>query len=124
MTPPEGGRALEVPRSARGLIGALAVALVRPRAAVAARLARDLLKPGGFVTTLIPTGQQWDAPNGWPPLQWLAIEGVRRYGETALAHTARARWVARHPRPSRPPGRRRPPTPAPTPNPPPARSAR
>src|SRR5437667_4952896 len=38
---------------------------------VAARLERDFLKPGGFVTTLIPSGQQWDAPNGWPPLEWL-----------------------------------------------------
>src|SRR2546425_7735207 len=44
--------------------------------AVAARLARDFLKPGGFVTTLIASGQQWDAPNGWPPLQWLAIRVV------------------------------------------------
>src|SRR5438874_11018163 len=33
--------------------------------AVAARLERGFLKPGGFVTTLIPSGQQWDAPNGW-----------------------------------------------------------
>ena len=62
--------------------------------AVAARLERDFLKPGGFVTTLVPTGQQWDAPNGWPPLEWLAIEGVRRYGEQALADTARAHWLA------------------------------
>src|SRR3989441_8451644 len=44
--------------------------------AVAAKLARDFLKPGGFVTTLIAPGQQWDAPNGWPPLQWLAIRVV------------------------------------------------
>src|SRR2546430_6204968 len=35
--------------------------------AVAARLERGFLKPGGFVTTLIASGQQWDAPNGWPP---------------------------------------------------------
>ncbi|HET7791166.1 MAG TPA: alpha,alpha-trehalase TreA [Gemmatimonadales bacterium] len=62
--------------------------------AVAARLARDFLKPGGLVTTLIASGQQWDAPNGWPPLQWLAIEGVRRYGRADLARTARERWLA------------------------------
>ena len=61
--------------------------------AVAARLERDFLKPGGFVTTLIPTGQQWDAPNGWPPLEWLTIEGVRRYGRGDLADAARARWL-------------------------------
>ncbi|AHG93787.1 glycoside hydrolase family 37 (plasmid) [Gemmatirosa kalamazoonensis] len=59
--------------------------------AVADRLGRDFLKPGGFVTTLIRSGQQWDAPNGWPPLQWLAMQGVRRYGRADLADTARAR---------------------------------
>ena len=61
---------------------------------VAARLQRDFLKPGGFVTTLIASGQQWDAPNGWPPLEWLAIEGVRRYGRADLADAARDRWLA------------------------------
>ncbi len=61
---------------------------------VAARLERDFLRPGGFVTTLIASGQQWDAPNGWPPLQWLAIEGVRRYGRGDLADLARERWLA------------------------------
>jgi alpha,alpha-trehalase len=62
--------------------------------AVAARLARDFLKPGGFVTTRIASGQQWDAPNGWPPLQWLAIEGARRYGAGDVADTAASRWLA------------------------------
>jgi len=62
--------------------------------AVAARLERDFLKPGGFVPTLIASGQQWDAPNGWAPLEWLAIEGVRRYGRADLADRARDRWLA------------------------------
>ncbi len=62
--------------------------------AVASRLERDFLKGGGFVTTLINSGQQWDAPNGWPPLQWLAMEGVRRYGRSDLADVARDRWLA------------------------------
>jgi alpha,alpha-trehalase len=62
--------------------------------AVAARLERDFLKPGGMVTTLIASGQQWDAPNGWPPLQWLSIEGVRRYGRGDVADRARGRWLA------------------------------
>jgi alpha,alpha-trehalase len=61
---------------------------------VADRLARDFLKPGGFVTTQIHSGQQWDAPNGWPPLQWLAMEGVRRYGRADVAELARERWLA------------------------------
>jgi alpha,alpha-trehalase len=62
--------------------------------AVAARLERDFLKPGGFVTTTVRSGQQWDAPNGWPPLEWLAIEGVRRYGRADLARAAGDRWLA------------------------------
>src|SRR5213594_1894857 len=62
--------------------------------AVAARLERGFLKPGGFATTLIASGQQWDAPNGWPPLEWLTIEGVRRYGRADLADAARDRWLA------------------------------
>ena len=62
--------------------------------AVAARLERDFFKPGGFITTNIASGQQWDAPNGWPPLEWMAIEGVRRYGRADLADAARSRWLA------------------------------
>lgn len=61
---------------------------------VAARLERDFLRPGGFVTTLIRSGQQWDAPNGWPPLQWIAMEGVRQYGRADLADNARERWLS------------------------------
>lgn len=70
------------------------IATAEQGAQVAARLQKDFLKPGGFTTTLIKSGQQWDAPNGWPPLQWLAIEGVRRYGHTALADSASQRWLA------------------------------
>jgi alpha,alpha-trehalase len=62
--------------------------------AVALRLEREFLAPGGFITTRIMSGQQWDAPNGWPPLVWLAIEAVRRYGRTDLADDARGRWLA------------------------------
>ena len=62
--------------------------------ATAATLERDFLRPGGFVTSLVASGQQWDAPNGWPPLQWLGAEGVRRYGRADLADDARQRWLA------------------------------
>jgi alpha,alpha-trehalase len=72
---------------------------------VAANLERHFLKPGGFVTTTIRTGQQWDAPNGWPPLEWMTIEGVRRYGRGDLADTARARWLALNRRTYRATGR-------------------
>jgi len=62
--------------------------------ATAARLDKDFLRSGGFVTTLVASGQQWDMPNGWPPLQWLGMEGVRRYGRGDLADLARERWLA------------------------------
>jgi hypothetical protein len=35
-----------------------------------------LIKQGGVATTLVPTGQQWDFPNSWPPLVLLTIEGL------------------------------------------------
>ncbi|HEY6091235.1 MAG TPA: alpha,alpha-trehalase TreF [Gemmatimonadales bacterium] len=60
----------------------------------AQRLGAEFLKPGGFVTTLFNSGQQWDGPNGWPPLEWLTIEGVRRYREVGIADTAARRWLA------------------------------
>lgn len=31
---------------------------------------------GGFPTSLDTTGQQWDLPNGWPPLQHMTIWGM------------------------------------------------
>jgi alpha,alpha-trehalase len=60
----------------------------------AARLEMWFLKPGGFVTTNFNSGQQWDGPNGWPPLEWLAIEGVRNYRRGDLADKAASRWLA------------------------------
>ncbi|WP_412724180.1 trehalase family glycosidase [Alteromonas sp. D210916BOD_24] len=43
-------------------------------------LLASLLKEGGIVTTTQTTAQQWDAPNGWAPLQLFAVDGLRRYG--------------------------------------------
>jgi alpha,alpha-trehalase len=37
-------------------------------------------KPGGLQTSEMSTGDQWDAPFGWAPLQWIAVQGMRRYG--------------------------------------------
>ncbi|CCH53290.1 Alpha,alpha-trehalase [Fibrisoma limi BUZ 3] len=60
---------------------------------VAKTLQRDFLKPGGLTTTLVRTGEQWDAPNGWAPLQWLAIRGLRNYNLTDLAEKVKLNWV-------------------------------
>lgn len=61
---------------------------------VAKRVEAELLKDGGLLTTTFESGQQWDAPNGWAPLQWMAIQGLRNYGFTALADKIKTRWVA------------------------------
>jgi len=53
-----------------------------------------LLKNGGLVTTTNNTGQQWDAPNGWAPLQWIAITGLSNYGKDALAKDIAERWLS------------------------------
>jgi alpha,alpha-trehalase len=63
-------------------------------ARVAALIERDLLAPGGLRTTTIETRQQWDGPNGWAPLQWIAVVGLRRYGHHALADAIAERWLA------------------------------
>jgi alpha,alpha-trehalase len=51
------------------------------------------LMPGGVVTTLKQSGQQWDYPNGWAPLQWITIKGLRNYGYDGLADTIKQRWL-------------------------------
>lgn len=63
-------------------------------AEVAATIKREFLKPGGVVTTLIENGQQWDSPNGWAPLQWVTVQGLRNYGYDELAETIARRWLA------------------------------
>ncbi len=61
---------------------------------VASKITNDFLKEGGVLTTLAVTGQEWDAPFGWAPLQWIAIEGLRNYGHQALADSIKYRWIA------------------------------
>ena len=57
-------------------------------------LEKKFLKFGGAVTTLIETGQQWDAPNGWAPLQWIAITGLDNYGDKTTSREIAERWYA------------------------------
>lgn len=61
--------------------------------AVAIVVRDKLLQTGGVVTTLHETGQQWDWPNGWAPLQWAAIQGLRAYGHEFLADEIKKRWI-------------------------------
>ncbi|MGE0031971.1 MAG: alpha,alpha-trehalase TreF [Steroidobacteraceae bacterium] len=100
---PESGAFGDYAWRERRLTGQLSAATLYPLffgAATAAQaqrvatVARDrLLQPDGLATTTVHTGQQWDAPNGWAPLQWIAIEGLNRYGHTQLAREIAGRWI-------------------------------
>ncbi|MFU2486745.1 trehalase family glycosidase [Thauera sp. WH-1] len=63
----------------------------------AARMAEVIesrfLRPGGVVTTLERSGEQWDAPNGWAPLHWIVVQGLRRYGHHRLADDIAERFI-------------------------------
>jgi alpha,alpha-trehalase len=60
---------------------------------VAQHLQNEFLRPGGLLTTTNPSGQQWDAPNAWAPLEYLSVVGLRRYQQQALADTVAHRWT-------------------------------
>lgn len=60
---------------------------------VAAVIREKLLQPGGVTTTAFNTGEQWDSPNGWAPLEWMTIWGLDRCGQKDLAADIAARWV-------------------------------
>ncbi|CAM4097889.1 alpha,alpha-trehalase [Pedobacter westerhofensis] len=56
-------------------------------------LEQKFLRAGGLSTTLHNTHQQWDAPNGWAPLQWISVTGLENYGYSDLAKNIAIRWV-------------------------------
>jgi len=60
---------------------------------VATYLEANFLRPGGWASTLIESGQQWDAPNGWAPLQWAIYQGLKNYGHQDLANQGAHRWA-------------------------------
>ncbi len=69
------------------------VATIEQAAAIAAVVESKFLQPGGLVTTIYKTGQQWDAPNGWAPLQWIAYKGLKNYRFNELASTVKNNWL-------------------------------
>lgn len=71
----------------------LGLATNEQAAQVAEVVAARLMEEGGLATTEIDSGEQWDRPNGWAPLQWIGIMGLRRYGCDALADDIAHRWL-------------------------------
>lgn len=56
-------------------------------------LAENLLFDGGLATTVNTSGQQWDSPNGWAPLQWIAVKGLMNYNYDQLSNMVMERWM-------------------------------
>ena len=87
------GRPTDAPTAAMAFALFAGVADADRAGATAASLLR-LTAPGGLLTTLTRSGQQWDAPNGWAPLQWIALAGLRRYRLDDQARDLASRWLA------------------------------
>ena len=49
--------------------------------------------PGGLLTSLHPSGCQWDKPFGWAPLNYMAVMGLHRYGYRQEARRIARRFV-------------------------------
>ena len=63
----------------------------------AAEVEKNLSKfeqPGGLRTSSYESGNQWDSPFGWAPLQMIAVEGLRRYGYSEDADRISEKWLS------------------------------
>lgn len=55
---------------------------------------RLLDEPGGIVMSRETTEGQWDYPYGWAPIQLIAVEGLRRYGDDGDANRISANFLS------------------------------
>jgi alpha,alpha-trehalase len=63
----------------------------------AARIVKNLPmfeKVGGLQTSTVVSGNQWDSPFGWAPLEMIAVEGLRRYGYDADAERISMKFIS------------------------------
>lgn len=60
---------------------------------VKSRIKQNFLRSGGMLSTLTDSGQQWDVPNGWAPLQWITYQGLRHYQFSRTADRLRTNWL-------------------------------
>lgn len=51
-------------------------------------------RTGGLQTSTSVTGNQWDAPYGWAPMQLIAVKGLRRYGYHKAANRISINFVS------------------------------
>ena len=69
------------------------IATTEQAASVKNIIEQKFLKDGGVVSTIYHTGQQWDAPNGWAPLQYNTVQALMNYGYKDLAKNIATRWM-------------------------------
>lgn len=63
----------------------------------AGRVRKSLSKfeqPGGLQASTNRSGDQWDAPFGWAPLELIAVEGLRRYGYNEDANRIAVKFLS------------------------------
>ena len=53
----------------------------------------QLETPHGIITSTEMSGSQWDYPNGWAPLQYIAFTGLARYGFIKEAKRIAAKYL-------------------------------
>jgi alpha,alpha-trehalase len=71
------------------------VGLATPHQAARVRQALAVLeRPGGLSTSNNTSGNQWDEPFGWAPLQHAAAQGLRRYGFAADADRITVKFLS------------------------------
>ena len=51
-------------------------------------------RDGGLRTSTFESGNQWDSPFGWAPLQMIAVEGLRRYDFGDDADRITRKWLS------------------------------
>jgi alpha,alpha-trehalase len=56
-------------------------------------LLKYFFKKGGLITSTIYSGQQWDGPNGWAPLNYMACKGLLDYGFSTSAEKIMRAWM-------------------------------
>jgi len=72
---------------------AFKIATQKQAVCVKDHLEKKFLSHGGLLSTLIYSGEQWDAPNGWAPLQWMAYKGMKQYNMDGFAEKIANRWT-------------------------------
>ena len=60
---------------------------------VCQQLLSGFLVEGGLLTTQSTSPQQWDSPNGWAPLHWFAVQGLKNYDLHQAVQQIMTHWL-------------------------------